>query len=456
MRRSLSFRLVAVLLSAQVIAFGAIPLFTFLISISGGAPASNMTINDWAQGHAYDLVVGSLVRAADGSVRLDASPALRAYMAEQPRLRVAAIDARTRAVAHGSSPELAATLAGLGKIEAASLRFHISDDEDENSRGYAYRTAPPFEDMLIAVYGYSFQWNDLLFVIGSLFSIPGLLSASPMIFGAVAIAWLMVRRGLAPLRAAAAEVSRIDLDSLDQRIPQAGIPGEVAPFVTAVNQAIDRLSAGVATQRRFTANAAHELRTPVAILRARLETYDDVTFTQELKRDVRRIQTIVEQLLTAARISNAESAMDEELDLSAIVLTMVADYMPLVIENRRHIEFDPPPSTVLVRGNRRALECVVANLIDNALRAEPEGGTVLVQVGRDATIRVIDHGEGISHDELSKIFEPFWRKDEHSRGTGLGLSIAKDLVELHAGMISVTPTPGGGATFEVSLERILT
>ncbi|WP_400771248.1 sensor histidine kinase [Methylosinus sporium] len=454
MKSSLSLRLVVVLLSAQVIAFGAIPLFTFLISVSGVWPASNMTVNDWAQSRAYDLVVGSLAHAADGSVQLEISPALRAYMAEQQRLRIAAIDARTRTVARGSSPELATALAALGPIEAASLRFHIRGDEDEKSRGYAYRTPPPFEDTLVAVYGYSFQWSDLLFVVGNLFSVPGLLSASPMIFGAVAIAWLMVRRGLAPLRAAAAEVSRIDLDSLDQRIPQAGIPGEVAPFVAAVNEAIDRLSAGVAMQRRFTANAAHELRTPIAILRARLETYDDATFTKELKRDVRRIQTIVEQLLTAARISNAESAMDEELDLGAVVLTMVADYMPLVIENRRNIEFDPPSSTVFVRGNRRALECVVANLIDNALRAEPEGGTVLVQVRGDAIIRVVDHGEGISSGERAKIFEPFWRKDEQSRGTGLGLSIVRELVELHAGAILVTSTPGGGATFEVTLASV--
>ncbi|PWB82146.1 MAG: two-component sensor histidine kinase, partial [Methylocystaceae bacterium] len=179
-----------------------------------------------------------------------------------------------------------------------------------------------------------------------------------MIFGAVVIAWFMVRRGLAPLRVAADEVSCIDMDSLDQRIPQEDMPTEIAPFVSAVNQALGRLAAGIAAQRRFTANAAHELRTPVAILRARVDSPDEKTFAQDIKRDVRRIQTIVEQLLAAARISNAESAMDEKLDLGAVVLAMVADYMPLVVENRRRIEFEPPSSPVVVRGNRRALECV--------------------------------------------------------------------------------------------------
>jgi len=454
--RSLSFRLVVVLLIAQSMAFAAVPFLTFAITVSGYSPASNMTINDWAQNHAYRLVFTSLVRRADGSVGLEPTEALREYMEAQPKLRVAVLNARTGAATPGSAPELVAALAAMGGVDVASLRFHIIGDADAASRGYLYRSAPPFQDALIGVYGYSFRWDDLLFMIVDIFTFPNVLSVSPMIFGAMLIALLMVRRGLAPLRAAAAEVSRIDMHSLDQRIRRENLPAEVIPFVSAMNHALDRLASGVAAQRRFTANAAHELRTPVAILRARLDVADETFLMRDVKRDVRRIQTVVEQLLAAARISNAESAMDEELDLGEIVLSMVADYMPLVVENRRRLEFEPPPSTVRLRGNRRALECIVANLIDNALRAEPEGGTVVVQVRSDATIAVVDHGAGISSDERSKIFEPFWRKDERSQGTGLGLSIVKELVELHEGKVSVAPTPGGGATFEVSLAQTST
>ncbi|PWB82147.1 MAG: hypothetical protein C3F11_13075 [Methylocystaceae bacterium] len=87
------------------------------------------------------------------------------------------------------------------------------------------------------------------------------------------------------------------------------------------------------------------------------------------------------------------------------------------------------------------------------MRAEPEGGVVVVRVRPDATVVVVDHGPGVSPDDCEKIFEPFWRKNDCSPGTGLGLSIAKELVELHEGTVSLAPTPGGGATFEVSLRR---
>lgn len=107
-----------------------------------------------------------------------------------------------------------------------------------------------------------------------------------------------------------------------------------------------------------------------------------------------------------------------------------------------------------MHGDRRALGCIVANLIDNALRAEPEKGTVQVRVKPGATIEVIDHGEGVTPEDRERIFEPFWRKSEATAGTGLGLAIVKDLVEAHGGHIVVVDTPGGGATFKVTLKQL--
>ena len=178
---------------------------------------------------------------------------------------------------------------------------------------------------------------------------------------------------------------------------------------------------------------------------------DDAFFISDIKRDARRIQTIVEQLLIAARISSRESALNEQVDLGETILAMVADYLPLVIESRRRIEYEPPPQPALVKGNRRALECIVANLIDNALRVEPEGGTVLVRVSEVSRIEVIDHGPGVRPEDRERVFEPFWRKDETTPGTGLGLSIVRELVETLGGTVAIDATPGGGATFRVSL-----
>ncbi|MBG0808403.1 HAMP domain-containing histidine kinase [Methylosinus sp. H3A] len=103
-----------------------------------------------------------------------------------------------------------------------------------------------------------------------------------------------------------------------------------------------------------------------------------------------------------------------------------------------------------MKGSRRAIEAVIANLVDNALRAEPVGGVVSVVVGADASIAVVDHGAGVEESDRELIFEPFWRKNDLTPGTGLGLAIVQELVGLHGGAISVSTTRGGGAKFEVT------
>ncbi len=215
-----------------------------------------------------------------------------------------------------------------------------------------------------------------------------------------------------------------------------------------------RLDAGADKQRRFVANSAHELRTPVTILRSRIDAMERSPVKSELAHDVRRMQNIVEQLLVAVRLGGYGGSMDLEVDLVEILDDMVADYAPLVLARKRHIELDAEEESILVHGDRRALGCIIANLIDNALRAEPEDGTVRVRVKPGATVEVIDHGEGVTPEDREMIFEPFWRKSEATAGTGLGLAIVKDLVEAHGGLIAVVDTPGGGATFKVTLKQL--
>lgn len=123
------------------------------------------------------------------------------------------------------------------------------------------------------------------------------------------------------------------------------------------------------------------------------------------------------------------------------------------MENGRQIAFEGVSSGVMAKGNIRAIESIVGNLLDNALRAEPMGGSVLVTVDRDATVSILDHGEGIAAEDRRRIFEPFWRKDENSVGSGLGLAIAKELMEQLGGRIWVEETPGGGATFKLSFSE---
>ncbi len=193
------------------------------------------------------------------------------------------------------------------------------------------------------------------------------------------------------------------------------------------------------------------MRTPITILCTHIDDpdTDEATFRRTVKRDALRIKAIVEQLLAAATISNQQEAIDEKVDLGKAILDMTSDYLPLAVENRHKIELDCTAATIIVRGNRRVIECIAANLIDNALRAEPEGGTVLLRVRPGATVEVVDHGEGVATEDREKIFEPFWRKDDSTPGTGLGLSIVKEMMDKQGGRVWVEETPGGGATFKL-------
>jgi signal transduction histidine kinase len=239
----------------------------------------------------------------------------------------------------------------------------------------------------------------------------------------------------------------IDVGTLDRRLPEDGLPSELQPLVRTVNETLDRLADGVARQRLFTANAAHELRTPVAILQARLEFVpDDVAGVRDLRRDARRLALLVDQMLAVVRIGYREAALDDDVDLCALLRALVADCAPLAIRSGRSIALWCEAGAV-VRGNRRALESAVANLIDNALRAEPEGGTVSVVLVAGPAVEIRDHGSGVAPVDRGLVFEPFWHKAND--GNGLGLTIVRQVARLHNASVSILDTAGGGATFRV-------
>ena len=218
--------------------------------------------------------------------------------------------------------------------------------------------------------------------------------------------------------------------------------------------ALKRLDADAMRLRRFTANAAHELRTPVAILGARLDAPEEQSFKNDLKRDARRIRNIVEQLLASARLGGAATPLGESIDLVAATQSVVTDAALLAIKNGRQIAVEAPARSVRIYGDRLAIESVIANLVDNALRAEPRGGAVLVRVRAEAVVEVVDHGAGVAPADRTQIFEPFWRKTNATPGSGLGLAIAKELMDRHAGRIWVEETEAGGATFKLSFQNV--
>jgi two-component system, OmpR family, sensor kinase len=448
--QSLALRLVVYLLFSQTLAFLAAWALVYALILGGVAFEFDFAVNDFAFARARDLVVGALAHRPDGSVAIEPTPELRALAERTPTLKFAVFDPNDGNALTGSSQELVALFSGMGRLKTRYVDFGVDGDATPGMRGAKEKRATPFGLKYIVAYGYVLHWDDLLYFVRTELRRPATFFAAMSVTSAI-VSWFAIRHGLKPLRVAAAQAAAIEIDSLSRGIDAKDIPTEIQPLVDAVNSSFYRLEAGVARMRRFVANAAHELRTPLAIMRARLENAKDATYENDLKRDVSHIQAIVEQMLVASRLTEQQAPLDQEVDLVETIWQIVADYMPLVVDGGQKIEFDCGDSPVMVRGNRRAIECVVANVIDNALRAEPFGGTVRVRVTDTAIVEIIDHGEGIALEDREAIFDPFWRGSESTPGTGLGLAIAKELMDKLQGRIWVEETVNGGATFKIQL-----
>jgi signal transduction histidine kinase len=195
-------------------------------------------------------------------------------------------------------------------------------------------------------------------------------------------------------------------------------------------------------QRRFSANAAHQLRTPLAILRTRIDELPPTMAQAELRRDVDRMTRLVSQLLTAARLEAGQMGNFEEVDLTEFVRRILADITPLAHAADRDLELDSP-GKVSAMVSASALEEAVRNLVDNALRHTPPGSTVSVSVRPGATIEVRDHGPGVPIDLREQVFEPFWSAARKSEGgAGLGLAIVREAVQLQDGFVEIADANG--------------
>ncbi|NUJ80405.1 HAMP domain-containing histidine kinase [Methylocystis sp. FS] len=450
-RHSLVLRIVGCLFLAQIIAFPIAWLVTIGIGLTG-VEIFATSLDELSAIRAKKQIIASLAMNEDKMLEIRPTPDLLEDLKRAPAMKFAAFRRLSRDPIAGSSPELIAMLKPLIEISPTHVHFILPGDPSAIRAGLMEPEWTPFGRLHIAVYGQKFRWGDIVdaAIEETRWLTAYLVMAILMSAGA---AWFAVRWGLRPLRRVAAQASRIDMSSLDQRLDANDVSSEVGPLVDAVNDALARLDAGVARQRRFTANAAHELRTPINVLGVRLDAPEEPTFKNDLKRDHRRIRNIVEQLLASARLGQQSTKLDHTIDLVALTRTIIADAALLALKARRQIVLDAPSAPALIQGNRPALESVISNVIDNALRAEPEGGMVHVRVAENATLEVIDHGGGVEETDRELVFEAFWRKNETTPGTGLGLAVAKEIVDAHGGHIWVEDTPGGGATFKLEFPR---
>lgn len=253
-----------------------------------------------------------------------------------------------------------------------------------------------------------------------------------------------VRRSLAPLVGAAASARKVGLTQTVEPLPVAGLPQEVRMLVDATNEALARLKEALDHERAFNAEAAHALRTPLAILSARLAVMSGNGLAP-LREDVAAMTRLVNQMLASAQAETLSIGANQFCDLVAIGRDLAARMAPLAIREGRSIAFEGV-GAVIVRGDADALAHAVRNLVENALRHAPEGSEVTIAVGADGTLAVMDRGPGIPDTQRGLALTRFWRAAPgDGQGSGLGLPISERIAKAHGGSLRIEDRAGGGA-----------
>ena len=273
---------------------------------------------------------------------------------------------------------------------------------------------------------------------------------APILLLLLVIDVVIFRRALRPIIAASALAERIGPARTELRLPERGMPQEVVPLVRAVNQALDRLEEGFRGQREFTADAAHELRTPLAILRTQIDMIADRELAKSLRDDIESMSRLVNQLLDIAELETFVISEGEIADLRTIATDVAAYIAPLALSQHKTVAVTGARHPVLVRGNADTLGRAVRNLVENALVHTAPGTTVEISVAGAGELRVMDRGPGVPSAEREQIFQRFWRRDRRRVGSaGLGLAIVKRIAEMHGATVSVSDRQGGGAIFTI-------
>jgi signal transduction histidine kinase len=291
-------------------------------------------------------------------------------------------------------------------------------------------------------------------IVAQFFTRVGWITA-PILLILLIIDVVIFRRALRPIIAASALAERIGPAHTELRLPEQDMPQEVIPLVRAVNQALDRLEEGFRGQREFTADAAHELRTPLAILRTQVDMIDDRELAKSLRDDIESMSRLVNQLLDIAELETFVIGEGEVANLSAIATEIAAYIAPLALSQHKTVAVTGADQSVRVRGNADTLGRAIRNLVENALTHTAAGTTVEILVDPAGALRVMDRGPGVPSAEREQIFRRFWRRDRRRAGSaGLGLAIVKQIAEMHRATIDVSDRPGGGAIFTLRFSDV--
>ncbi len=280
--------------------------------------------------------------------------------------------------------------------------------------------------------------------------------------------WLLARKALLPVVQITSKAAEIGVSQLDERIEVPIKTDELGKLAVTLNRMLDRLQHGVEEKRRFIADASHEMRTPLAIMRSEIDVSlsldnlqpEAIETLKSTRDEVDRMSRIVENMLTLARIDEGRlPLLKKPVDIADLARTVAQNMGSLADAKNMSVEVTGESEFVIA--DPEYLEQVIVNLVENAVKYSQPGGSVTLSVWQsegEAGITVSDNGPGIPEELLGKVFERFFRVDtSRSRtlgGSGLGLSISEDIIKAHSGRIWATSELGHGSTFTIALRQM--
>jgi signal transduction histidine kinase len=381
------------------------------------------------------------VDQVDGSLRFSSNGDFAKLAARNPSLWLTGRSGG-RTFSFGRVPKTASELLEQHGIALNSVRFQVPNAK------------PPLR--VAALRRYEFTHSPVLLAAGgvdpatltrresSRFFGPGevlgvLIVIAVLGFLAMLIALPLFSRAIRPITA---EAGALRPEDSERRLDERKAPRELLPLVRAFNAALDRLAFELGRRKRFVADVAHELRTPLAVVSLRVEALKEKGAKEELRNGVGRLSHLVGQMLDLERLSLA-GRQREPVDLAATARDVVADLAPMALKAGYDLSLEAPPVPVVATGDRHAIERAVTNLVCNAIGHGGGGGNIQVAVGVDRTIEISDEGPGVSTSLLPRLFEPFCRDSSNPEGCGLGLHLTREIMRAHGGDVRLLPAERG-------------
>lgn len=354
-----------------------------------------------------------------------------------------------------------AVLDGSGNILFKSKNFvrgHIENTFDKGGKHYFHFEIDDGKSFIGLKYDYLFEgkiypiyvmenegeFSGFMRSIGKNFLNEILLYGIPLLIIQALVILFIFQRTLKPMLNAAREAQQIKYDNLSFRLNEDNVYIEVLPLIQSINKGLARLEKSAEVQKFFIANAAHELRTPIAILKARISSLKDEKEVYILNNDLRNINRLIGQMLDISRLNLAEAAPKTDVSLNAITKRACEDMGALFISEGKELSLEEIGHNQIIYGNEDTVFRAVLNLLENALKHTPEKTAVEVIVDIQK-ITVRDYGVPIPDEDKAKIFEKFEKRaaSASTKGSGLGLAIVKKAAEIHDGVVTLVTREDG-------------